>query len=234
MVAGAQLRKRGIDRIRMIDHAGGIGGTWYWNRYPGVMCDVESYCYMPMLEEMGYIPKKRYAFGEEIREHLEAIAERFDLVDSALFHTGVQHSEWDDEPLALGDPHRSRRRDPRPVPGHGGRDPQPHEDAGDPGDGDVRGRRVPHRAVGLRSTPAGRRTTAHDRARPTRSSAIIGTGASAIQAIPPLAESSKQLYVFQRTPAAVGVRGDRPTDDDVRDEAGAGLAPASATRTSRR
>jgi len=43
---------------------------------------------------------------------------------------------------------------------------------------------------------------------------VIGTGASAIQAIPPLAESSKQLYVFQRTPAAVGVRGDRPTDDE--------------------
>ena len=41
----------------MIDQAGGFGGTWYWNRYPGVMCDVESYCYMPMLEEMGYVPK---------------------------------------------------------------------------------------------------------------------------------------------------------------------------------
>ncbi len=61
VVTGAQLRKHGIDSIRMIDQAGGIGGTWYWNRYPGVMCDVESYCYMPMLEEMEYIPTKRYA-----------------------------------------------------------------------------------------------------------------------------------------------------------------------------
>ena len=68
VVAGAHLRKVGVDRIRLIDNAGGIGGTWYWNRYPGVMCDVESYCYMPMLEEMEYVPKTRYAFGEEIRE----------------------------------------------------------------------------------------------------------------------------------------------------------------------
>ena len=63
-----QLRKAGIERIRIIDQAGGIGGTWYWNRYPGVMCDVESYIYMPMLEELDYIPTRRYAFGEEIRQ----------------------------------------------------------------------------------------------------------------------------------------------------------------------
>jgi len=97
VVAGAQLRKHGIDSIRVIDQAGGFGGTWYWNRYPGVMCDVESYCYMPMLEEMEYIPKKRYAQGEEIRAHVEAIAQRFDLVECALFHTGVQRTEWDDD-----------------------------------------------------------------------------------------------------------------------------------------
>ena len=59
VVAGAQLRKVGIERIRIVDQAGGIGGTWYWNRYPGVMCDVESYIYMPMLEEMGYIGASR-------------------------------------------------------------------------------------------------------------------------------------------------------------------------------
>ncbi len=68
VLAGAHLRKAGIERIRIIDQAGGIGGTWYWNRYPGVMCDVESYIYMPMLEELDYIPTRRYAFGEEIRE----------------------------------------------------------------------------------------------------------------------------------------------------------------------
>ena len=79
VVVGAQLRKAGIQRIVLIDQAGGIGGTWYWNRYPGVMCDVESYIYMPMLEEIGYVPTTRYAFGEEIRLHLEAIATKYDL-----------------------------------------------------------------------------------------------------------------------------------------------------------
>ena len=84
VVAGANLRKAGIENIRILDKAGGIGGTWYWNRYPGVMCDVQSYLYLPMLEELGYMPKDRYSFGEEIREHLQAVAEHFDLVDDAL------------------------------------------------------------------------------------------------------------------------------------------------------
>ena len=80
VLAGAQLRKAGVERIRIVDQAGGIGGTWYWNRYPGVMCDVESYIYLPMLEELDYVPTRRYAYGEEILHHLETIADRFDLV----------------------------------------------------------------------------------------------------------------------------------------------------------
>ena len=213
IVTGAQLRKHGIDSIRLIDQAGGVGGTWYWNRYPGVMCDVESYCYMPMLEEMEYIPTKRYAQGEEIREHVEAIARRFDLVDAALFHTGVQRTEWDEA--------RSRW--------------VLHTDRGD----EIHARYVVM-AVGilnLMKIPAipgmesfagaafhtarwdyGYTGGSQEDPRMTgladKVVGIIGTGASAIQAIPPLAESSKQLYVFQRTPAAVGVRGDRPTNDE--------------------
>ena len=97
VLAGANLRKAGIKRIRIVDQAGGIGGTWYWNRYPGVMCDVESYSYLPMLEELDYIPTRRYAFGEEILGHLEAIADRFDLVTDALFHTGVTAAEWNED-----------------------------------------------------------------------------------------------------------------------------------------
>ena len=97
VLAGAQLRKAGVERIRIVDQAGGIGGTWYWNRYPGVMCDVESYIYLPMLEELDYVPTQRYAFGEEIRLHLQAIADRFDLVADALFHTGVTRAEWDED-----------------------------------------------------------------------------------------------------------------------------------------
>ena len=96
VVMGAKLRDAGLRRIVLIDKAGGIGGTWYWNRYPGVMCDVESYIYMPMLEEMNYVPTTRYAFGDEIRRHLDAVATKYGLVDDALFHTGVDTSEWDE------------------------------------------------------------------------------------------------------------------------------------------
>ena len=108
VLAGAKLRKAGIERIRIIDQAGGIGGTWYWNRYPGVMCDVESYIYMPMLEELDYVPSRRYAYGEEIREHLEAIAERFDLIRRcAVPHRGHPRRVGRGRGT-LADPHRSR------------------------------------------------------------------------------------------------------------------------------
>ena len=96
LVVGARLRDAGIERIRIVDKAGGVGGTWYWNRYPGVMCDVESYIYMPMLEELDYVPERRYAYGEEILSHLEAVGERYNLVDDGLFQTGVTRAEWDE------------------------------------------------------------------------------------------------------------------------------------------
>ena len=121
VVVGAKLRDAGLPTIMLIDKAGGIGGTWYWNRYPGVMCDVESYIYMPMLEEMNYVPTTRYAFGDEIRRHLDAIATKYGLVDDALFHTGVETSAVGREQLPLGDPHRPRRRGARPLPDHGAR-----------------------------------------------------------------------------------------------------------------
>ncbi len=127
VLAGAKLRKAGIERIRIVDQAGGIGGTWYWNRYPGVMCDVESYMYLPMLEELDYVPTRRYAFGRgDPAATSQAIADRYDLVDDALFHTGVTRAEWDEDaarwrihtdrgdeitlPLV-----RAGRRDPEPA-----------------------------------------------------------------------------------------------------------------------
>ena len=125
ILAGAQLRKAGVERIRIVDQAGGIGGTWYWNRYPGVMCDVESYIYLPMLEELDYVPTRRYASGEEIRLHLQAIADRFDLVADALFHTGVTRRRVGRRRRPLAGPHRPRRRAHLPLLRAGRRDPQP-------------------------------------------------------------------------------------------------------------
>jgi cation diffusion facilitator CzcD-associated flavoprotein CzcO len=212
VLAGAQLRKAGIERIRIIDQAGGIGGTWYWNRYPGVMCDVESYIYMPMLEELDYIPTHRYAFGEEIRGHLEAIADRFDLVDDALFHTGVTRAEWNEDAgrwriqtdrgdavscrwyvLAVGILNLMKLPTIPGMEDFGGHSFHTARwDYGYTGGGPA------EPLTGLADKVVG----------------LIGTGASGIQCVPPLAESAKHVYVFQRTPSAIGERGNRPTDSD--------------------
>jgi cation diffusion facilitator CzcD-associated flavoprotein CzcO len=210
ILAGAHLRKAGIDRIRIVDQAGGMGGTWYWNRYPGVMCDVESYQYLPLLEELDYIPTRRYAFGEEIRLHLQAVADRFDLVADALFHTGVTQTVWDDSTSRW----------------------TVHTDRGDvlscrfyvlaagilnlmklpaiPGMDDFAGRAF-HTArwdYGFTGGGPGRPLTNLG----DQMVALIGTGASGLQCLPPLAEAAEHVYVFQRTPSAIGVRGNRPTD----------------------
>ena len=217
--AGAQLRKAGVERIRIIDQAGGIGGTWYWNRYPGVMCDVESYIYMPMLEELDYVPTHRYAFGDEIRHHLEAIAERFDLVDDALFHTGVTGAEWDEDVA------RWRVR----------------TDRGDevtcrwyvlavgilnlmklpavPGMEDFAGHAFHTARWDYGYTGGGPGKPLTELA--DKVVALIGNGASGIQCVPPLAASAKHVYLFQRTPSAIGERGNRPTEPDF----GAGFPP---------
>ena len=96
IVAAARLREAGVDDIRVLDTAGDFGGTWYWNRYPGVQCDIESYIYLPLLEELNYIPTERYAHGKEIREHLQAAARHYGLYDNALLQTTVTGMEWND------------------------------------------------------------------------------------------------------------------------------------------
>ena len=211
LLAGVQLRKAGVERIRIIDEAGGVGGTWYWNRYPGVMCDVESYSYMPMLEELGYIPTRRYASGEEILGHLEAIADRFDLDDNALFHTGVLRAEWHDElarwrvatdrgdqvdcrwyVLAVGILNLLKLPDIEGME-------------------DFAGARRFHTARWDYDYTGGGPHEPLDKLS-DKVVALVGTGASGLQCVPDLAASAQQLYVFQRTPSAIGERGNRPTD----------------------
>ncbi len=212
LLAGANLRRAGVERIRIIDQAGGVGGTWYWNRYPGVMCDVESYMYLPLLEELGYVPTRRYAFGGEILGHLEAIAAKFDLVDDALFHTGVTRTEWLED-LSRWRVHTDRGDEVTTrwyvlavgilnlmklptIPGM--EDFAGHSFHTARWDYDYTGGGPDEPLTGLADKVVG----------------LIGTGASGIQCVPPLAESAKQLYVFQRTPSAIGERGNRPTDPD--------------------
>ncbi|MBX3314212.1 MAG: NAD(P)/FAD-dependent oxidoreductase [Actinobacteria bacterium] len=219
LLAALQLRAAGLERVRIVDTAGGVGGTWYWNRYPGVMCDVESYIYLPMLEELDYVPKDRYASGEEIRLHLQAIAERYDLLDDALFHTGVTGAAWDDAAARWqvstdrGDRLSSRyyvlavgilnlMKLPA-IPGMERFEGRSFHSA-----------RWDYDYTG--GGPGEPMTRLAD-----RSVAVIGTGASAIQCVPPLVAAAREVLVFQRTPSAIGVRGNAPTPPDFRD----GLSP---------
>ena len=212
VVVGAKLRDAGVRRIMLIDTAGGIGGTWYWNRYPGVMCDVESYIYMPMLEEMNYVPTTRYAFGDEIRRHLDAIATKYGLVDDALFHTGVETSEWDERTSRWvirtdrGDEIRARylimavgilNLMKLPVI---------------PGLEEFEGRAF-HTARWDYDYTGGSQEDPRLTKLSDKVVGVVGNGASGIQAVPPLADSAKHVYVFQRTPSAIGVRGNAPTDE---------------------
>ena len=94
--ASYYLNKEGITNFRNIDTAGDFGGVWYWNQYPGVQCDNDAYCYLPLLEEMGFMPSKKFSDGSEIQAYAKSIAERFGFADKALFHTQVTSLKWDD------------------------------------------------------------------------------------------------------------------------------------------
>jgi cation diffusion facilitator CzcD-associated flavoprotein CzcO len=211
ILAGFHLHKAGIENFRHIEHGGDFGGVWYWNRYPGIQCDNESYCYLPLLEETGFMPSKRFADGSEIQGYCRHIGEKYAFYDKALFHTRVTSIKWDEaiKRWRIG------------------------SDRGD----DIRARFVVM-AIGLMNMPKlpgipGIRRfqgkTFHtarwdyeytggsylspvlDKLADKRV-AIIGTGATAIQAVPYLGEYAKRLYVVQRTPSVVDERPNPPTD----------------------
>src|ERR1700759_996476 len=93
---GARCKQLGVENVRLIDKAADVGGTWYWNRYPGIACDVESYSYLPLLEEMGYYPTMKFASGFEILEYCQSMAERYGFYEHCLFHTTVERTTWDE------------------------------------------------------------------------------------------------------------------------------------------
>ncbi|MEU8819051.1 NAD(P)/FAD-dependent oxidoreductase [Actinoplanes sp. NPDC048796] len=200
LLAGARLRQAGVRDLRMIDEGGDFGGTWYWNRYPGVQCDIESTVYLPLLEEVGYVPKWRYAPGDEIRGHAVAIAKQFELYADALFHTRVTELRWDDEAAEWtvttdrGDEFRTRY-----VVISSGTLTQPKL-PGIPGVDEFAGHVMHTSRWDASYDLTGKRV------------AVVGTGASGIQVIPQIAEKASRLYVFQRTPSSVDVRDNRPID----------------------
>jgi len=212
LLVGARLREAGYESIRLIEKAGDVGGTWYWNRYPGAMCDVESYVYLPLLEELDYIPKHKYSFAPEILEHSRNIARHFDLYRDALFQTGVTGLTWD-EPGAhwIIETDRDDRFTAQFVAMACGPLNRPKL-PGIPGVNEFEGHtfhtsRWDYAYTGGDST--GGLVNLQD-----KRVGIIGTGATAVQCIPHLAEWSKELYVFQRTPSSVDVRNNAETDPE--------------------
>jgi len=212
LLAAGRLREAGIDDLLMIEKAGDFGGTWYWNRYPGAACDVESYCYLPMLEETGYMPSEKYARGPEIYEYARLIGRHFGLYDRALFQTRIEAFRWDDE-LSRWRVETDRRDDITAkflivCPGHYQNPKLP----GIPGVETFKGHAFHTSRWDYEYTGGDAHGAELDKLH-DKVVAIIGTGATAVQCIPHLGKSAKHLYVFQRTPSSVDLRGDHSTDE---------------------
>jgi len=210
--AAARLAEQGITDIRIIDKAGDFGGTWYWNRYPGAACDTESYIYLPLLEETGYIPSEKYTKAPEIFAHCQRIGKHFDLYPKALFQTEVADLTWIEAEsrwrvttdrgdtllarfviLAGGILHKAK------LPGI-------------PGIEGFKGHSF-HSSRWDYAYTGGSPTEPMDKLRDKRV-ALVGTGATAIQILPRLAEVSDKVLLVQRTPSGVGVRANRTTDPE--------------------
>jgi len=211
-LAAARLREAGVQDIRIIEKGGDFGGTWYWNRYPGAACDIESYIYLPLLEEVGYLPVEKYSRAPEILRHSRAIGEKFDLYKGALFQTEVTEMRWDEETSRWtvstnrGDALKARFVVMANGPLHRPKLP------GIPGVEGFKGHsfhtsRWDYAYTGGDSN--GGLTGLKD-----KRVAIIGTGATAVQCVPHLGEWAKELFVFQRTPSSIDVRNNRPTDPE--------------------
>jgi cation diffusion facilitator CzcD-associated flavoprotein CzcO len=210
LLAGARLRQAGLASIRVIEQAGDFGGTWYWNRYPGIHCDIESYVYMPLLEELDYVPKWKYAPGEEIRQHAMAIGRHFDLYRDACFQTRVSELRWDDTDLEwIVSTDRGDRMRARFVVISSGTLSLPKLPAV-PGIEMFKGHMFHTSRWDYGYT--GGDADGNLRKLADKRVAVIGTGATAIQVVPHLGRDAGHLYVFQRTPSTVDVRGQRPTD----------------------
>ncbi|WP_328436473.1 NAD(P)/FAD-dependent oxidoreductase [Streptomyces sp. NBC_00444] len=212
LLAGARLRQAGVESIRVIEKGGDFGGTWYWNRYPGIHCDIESYIYMPLLEEVGYVPQWKYAPGEEIRGHAQAVGRTFDLYRDACFQTQVTELRYDDaESEWIVTTDRGDRMRARYVVTASGTLSEPKL-PGIPGITDFKGHTFHTSRWDYAYTGGDADGNLHRLA--DKRVGVIGTGATAIQCVPHLGADARQLYVFQRTPSSVDVRGNRPTDPD--------------------
>jgi cation diffusion facilitator CzcD-associated flavoprotein CzcO len=213
MMVAHQLKQAGITEFYNIDHGGNFGGTWYWNRYPGIQCDNDSLVYMPLLEETGTMPSKKFADGYEIHDHCQVIADTFGLRDNALFHTLIESLVWDEKinrwhvgtnrgdaikarfvVLAMGPLNKPK------LPGIAGID-------------QFKGK-IFHTARWDYDYTGGSWRDPQLTKLANKKVAIIGTGATAIQVVPYLAKHAGQTYVIQRTPSTIDERNNQPIDPE--------------------
>ena len=212
VLAGYHLRKAGVTNFRIIEQAGDFGGVWYWNRYPGLSCDNDSYCYLPLLEEMQFFPSKKFADGLEIREYCQSVAKKFELYKGALFHTCVNALRWDESikrwrvTTDRGDDLRAQFVIMAMGPINTPKVPRVA------GLEDFQGKMFHTARWDYEYTGGNQREPVLDKLSDKRV-AIVGTGASAIQAVPFLARYAKQLYVLQRTASTVDERINTRTDE---------------------
>ncbi len=212
LITAAKLRDAGIERIRVIEKAGDFGGTWYWNRYPGAQCDIESYIYLPLLEEMDYIPKEKYSFGPEILEYCRAIGRKYNLYDNACFQTEITEMRWDEGQFRwIISTNRHDRIAARFVAMSSGPLSRPKLPA-IPGIEKFKGHSFHTSRWDYAYT--GGDSTASLTGLADKRVGIIGTGATAVQCVPHVGASAQQLYVFQRTPSSISERNNRPTDPE--------------------
>jgi cation diffusion facilitator CzcD-associated flavoprotein CzcO len=213
LVTGARLKEAGIDDVRIVEKGGDFGGTWYWNRYPGAQCDTASFVYLPLLEVTGHMPSEKYAHGPEILEHCQRIGKQYGLYDNALFHTEVTDLSWDERRARWtvrtnrGDEFTAQFVGMGIGPLHVPKLP------GIEGIEDFRGHSFHTSRWDYDYTGGDAAGAPMDRLADKRV-AIIGTGATSVQAVPHLARACRELLVFQRTPSSVDVRGNRPTDPE--------------------
>ena len=212
LMAAARLKERGVEDVLLIEAGGDFGGTWYWNRYPGAQCDIESYCYLPLLEETGYMPKEKYSFAPEIFEHTRRVGEYFGLYELALFQTRVKDAAWQEDrkrwrlTTDRGDVLDARFLIQATGPANRPKLPQI------PGIDRFKGHSFHTARWDYEYTGGDHQGNLHKLA--DKRVGIIGTGATAIQCIPFLGKHAKELYVFQRTPSSVDLRGNSQTDPE--------------------
>jgi len=210
LLAGAYLKKAGVDDVHVIEMGGDFGGVWYWNRYPGIQCDNDAYCYIPLLEELNFVPSKKFADGAEIYGHCKRIAKHFGLYDGAIFSTQVRTVQWDESikrwRLTTNRGDDIRARFVVLTAGSFNRPKLP----GIPGINDFKGHMFHSARWDYDYTGGDASGGLHNLA--DKRVALVGTGATGVQLVPHLGRDSQHLYVFQRTPSSVDERGNPPTD----------------------